>query len=456
MVPGRLSHGHDVLSSYLLHQHSSPSTQRLVFVVHGLNGGTGERYVLDLVAKFVSDGCVVAAINARGIGSAPLRSDVFFHGARCSDLYVAMQSGMDLLHEALRRAADPESAVVVSNGDIHSAENGAVANARSGHDKSGGGNHAASNGINQQPPLLEAQAVGVSIGGMLLAQLLSQMGGTMDAVVPPRMIDFGPSVPLTGAVAVSGWLDTASNLGVNTKSQRLWQPFVVLACKQQLLRHWRGKIEHRNARLEGKQVDVEQIANRLAHNLFVREEERINSEHFSWARLRVRHLERVANILRLKQLDRKALSLKAAFGSSKTRFKPIDVATVVAGPNMKAFDEDFVAPYSGFGTARVYYACERVSGRAMRICPFLHLFAKDDPIVDARDVSKEILGPTLSDAAAEGGRGDRAGQHTSILYLTRSGGHVGWPGDGNGWVFMRDAASTFLTACSKSNLWQEA
>ncbi len=61
---------------------------RLVLVLHGLNGGSKEMYIKDFAEQCTRGGrnYVVCALNARGYGGTPLRSDRLYCGARTSDI----------------------------------------------------------------------------------------------------------------------------------------------------------------------------------------------------------------------------------------------------------------------------------------------------------------------------------------------------------------------------------
>jgi predicted alpha/beta-fold hydrolase len=70
---------------------SFPSTgfnpKKTIYVIlHGLNGGSAEEYVMDFVSKANKDGHTVAIMIARGLSKTPVTGDSIFNGARCDDI----------------------------------------------------------------------------------------------------------------------------------------------------------------------------------------------------------------------------------------------------------------------------------------------------------------------------------------------------------------------------------
>jgi predicted alpha/beta-fold hydrolase len=57
-------------------------------VLHGLNGGSKEEYVLDFVNLATTRGHTVAIMIARGLSNTPIINDSFFNGARTDDIEV--------------------------------------------------------------------------------------------------------------------------------------------------------------------------------------------------------------------------------------------------------------------------------------------------------------------------------------------------------------------------------
>lgn len=55
-------------------------------ILHGLNGGSTEPYVLDLARRATKEGHTVAVMINRGLMKTPIKSDDTFHGARTSDV----------------------------------------------------------------------------------------------------------------------------------------------------------------------------------------------------------------------------------------------------------------------------------------------------------------------------------------------------------------------------------
>jgi predicted alpha/beta-fold hydrolase len=66
-------------------------------ILHGLNGGSTEPYVLDLARRATKEGHTVAVVINRGLMKTPLKGFETFHGARTSDVGCAVEA----LHYAL-------------------------------------------------------------------------------------------------------------------------------------------------------------------------------------------------------------------------------------------------------------------------------------------------------------------------------------------------------------------
>mmetsp|Transcript_44160 Transcript_44160/g.86638 ORF Transcript_44160/g.86638 Transcript_44160/m.86638 type:complete len:519 (-) Transcript_44160:235-1791(-) len=80
-------------------------------VLHGLNGGSTEPYVLDLARRANAEGITLAVMVARGMMKTPLKGMDSFHGARTSDVGCAV----DALSYALsgrKRATNPQIVLV--------------------------------------------------------------------------------------------------------------------------------------------------------------------------------------------------------------------------------------------------------------------------------------------------------------------------------------------------------
>ena len=60
-------------------------------ILHGLNGGSGEPYVLDFVKRATERGCVCAVLIGRGLMRTPVRSELFT-GARTGDVGAAARA----------------------------------------------------------------------------------------------------------------------------------------------------------------------------------------------------------------------------------------------------------------------------------------------------------------------------------------------------------------------------
>jgi len=66
-------------------------------VLHGLNGGSTEPYILDLARNATDKGCAIAVMINRGLMKTPIKGYESFHGARTSDV----SSTVDALNYAL-------------------------------------------------------------------------------------------------------------------------------------------------------------------------------------------------------------------------------------------------------------------------------------------------------------------------------------------------------------------
>jgi len=75
------------------------TTQPLYMVLHGLNGGSEEDYVMDFTNRRNSEGSTVVVMVARGLMDLPVKSWNVFHGARVEDA--------DIAAKALRKALGP-------------------------------------------------------------------------------------------------------------------------------------------------------------------------------------------------------------------------------------------------------------------------------------------------------------------------------------------------------------
>ena len=86
----------------------------IFLVLHGLNGGSAEPYVLDFVLQSRAKGHTCAVLVARGLGGTHIQSGVPFNGARTTDLAQCLE----LLRAAVAPDATPIVAVGFSMGGI--------------------------------------------------------------------------------------------------------------------------------------------------------------------------------------------------------------------------------------------------------------------------------------------------------------------------------------------------
>eukprot|EP00536_Pseudo-nitzschia_multiseries_P016446 jgi/Psemu1/263658/estExt_Genewise1Plus.C_11180002 len=102
-------------------------------ILHGLNGGSTEPYVLDLARRATAEGHTVAVVINRGLMKTPVRGDVTFHGARTSDVGCAV----DALHYALSNKSNlvmvgfSMGGIIVANYAAKSGEHSGLAGALS-------------------------------------------------------------------------------------------------------------------------------------------------------------------------------------------------------------------------------------------------------------------------------------------------------------------------------------
>lgn len=105
-------------------------------ILHGLNGGSTEPYVLDLARRGTREGHTVAVMVSRGLMKTPLRGDDSFHGARTSDVGCAVDALLHALRgESTRQSTPIESKIVLvgfSMGGIVAANYAAKSKDRSG------------------------------------------------------------------------------------------------------------------------------------------------------------------------------------------------------------------------------------------------------------------------------------------------------------------------------------
>lgn len=168
-------------------------------VLHGLNGGSTEPYVLDLARRAPKEGHTVAVMINRGLMKTPMRGDDVFHGARTSDVGCAVDALNKALYGTSRFDGDSKSKIVL---------------------------------------------VGFSMGGIIAANYAAKSG---------------PHSGLAGAVSFSGMLSVAKNL-LDTPSakhsQRVWQPALAWALKATIVKPNMGRFVKKGLTLK----DVEAVA----------------------------------------------------------------------------------------------------------------------------------------------------------------------------------------------------
>ena len=167
----------------LIHDSAKP----VYLVLHGLNGGSHEEYVKELVKRRRAEGSTVVVLIARGMMDTKMAGWNTFHGARTGDV--------DIAARALKR------------GLISLAE---------------------SQNRSRRQILV---GVGYSMGAIILSNYVARSG---------------EHCSLDAAIAVSGGLDMRQNLNFH-RSMRLWQPMLTFGLRDDMLigkyaRHYKEKL----------------------------------------------------------------------------------------------------------------------------------------------------------------------------------------------------------------------
>jgi len=179
-------------------------------VLHGLNGGSTEPYVLDLARRAPKEGHTVAVMINRGLMKTPMRGDSLFHGARTSDVGCAV----DALHRALygtSRFDDDD------DDDSKSSP---------------------------KKKKSKIVLVGFSMGGIIAANYAAKSG---------------PNSGLAGAVSFSGMLCVAKNILATPSgkhSEKVWQTALAWALKATICKPNMGRFVRRGITVR----DVEAVA----------------------------------------------------------------------------------------------------------------------------------------------------------------------------------------------------
>mmetsp|Transcript_47516 Transcript_47516/g.57549 ORF Transcript_47516/g.57549 Transcript_47516/m.57549 type:complete len:593 (+) Transcript_47516:69-1847(+) len=159
----------------------------IYLVLHGLNGGSQEGFVLDFVETVCHrQNAVVVIMIARGLMDTPVFGDNVFHGARVDDVHYAATA----LREVARRMNEKKGAVVAG--------------------------------------------VGYSMGAIVVANYVAR---------------YGKDCALTAAVSVSGGLDMRENLWFE-RGRKLWQPLLAVELRSMILQKLGEKYERRLTREE--------------------------------------------------------------------------------------------------------------------------------------------------------------------------------------------------------------
>ena len=164
-------------------------TKPVYLLLHGLNGGSHEQYVMDMVHRRRNEGSTVIVFIARGMMDTTITTWNTFHGARTGDI--------DIVARLIRAGLDSL----------------AIAN----------------NVLSNQRQLLAG--VGYSMGAIILSNYVSRSGN---------------HCALDTAMAISGGLDMRQQINAK-RSIRLWQPILTLGLRQDILlgkygRHYKSRL----------------------------------------------------------------------------------------------------------------------------------------------------------------------------------------------------------------------
>ena len=167
-------------------------TKPVYLLLHGLNGGSHEQYVMDMVRRRRDEGSTVIVFIARGMMDTAITKWNTFHGARTGDI--------DSVARSVRNGL--ESLATANNN---------------------------SNRPNNERQLLAG--VGYSMGAIILSNYVARSGD---------------HCALDTAMAISGGLDMRQQINAK-RSMRLWQPILTLGLRQDILlgkygRHYKSRL----------------------------------------------------------------------------------------------------------------------------------------------------------------------------------------------------------------------
>jgi len=407
----------------------SPNSEplRLVVLLHGLNGGSREKYVLSLANHLLSvrnpkTGAPVYAVCcvvARGFMDAPLNTDCAFHGARTTDAGMALQR----ICRIWRRA---------------------------------GGGH--------------VFLCGFSMGAMTASQLMDRLGrnqlrlerGELNPAAKEELDNLSPS--LKGVMIISGTLYPGTQMSVN-RALKAFQPLIVQKCFKNFGRYPEIALRNETTR-KARAGEGKQTAAALGKLTRARTVECCPDEG--------------------KDRTNDSTSEFPLFGHPLRRdFHAVDFAKVADSQNILDLDAGLIAPFNGFGKgmrgAANYYRAQRVFVQNVQMCPVLGMTALDDPLVrpesyiqcvtaeeepdsDLEEVEEGVV-PGPDHVTNFYRRNVKMGQpadsypqhrHKFIGFFTRAGGHVGWPlklFDRKGWSYQQRVAESFFERCAEMADW---
>jgi predicted alpha/beta-fold hydrolase len=170
-------------------------TDRPVYLVyHGINGGSTEPYVQDLVHRRIQAGSTVIVMVSRGLMDVPILGPHLFHGARWTDAHaaaVAVRRAMDRMHR--------DTVQMETTGQVQ-----------------------------QRRPILAG--VGYSMGGIVLNNYVAS---------------FGSDCALDAAFSISGALECRHEM-TYWRTQYTWQPLIAAFLRMdQYVTKWRSQLQQR-------------------------------------------------------------------------------------------------------------------------------------------------------------------------------------------------------------------
>eukprot|EP00392_Amoebophrya_sp_AT5.2_P006460 g6472.t1 len=443
---------------YDLHQNDDVETRKnernkarndkelpLLIILHGLNGGSQEPYVQDVMQHFVFNrGFAVCCLAARGLGGSKLKhsSTSMWHACRWQDC----RSGILQCLKLWKRA---------------------------GYDHK------------------NVYAVGISMGGIMLSQMLNNLKAASLSSSSEGDLH---RLKLKGAICVSGQVYSLASL-VAQRPQRVWHPLLVVGLKETFGKWW-WRIAEKADRGGGLEVEPEYEQSSWSDAMNSQPEEVEQEEDPQEGRPGLPRKAGQEETIRMsdvpshllpENLDReeaarekrallhfpseaylrKTLPSRKSCSGDELRGPAIDEPNegdpqlvedvfkhrlhLVRSHTITQFDlfarGRFFAPKNAprlQGVAN-YYALQHTQAENIQMCPTLYLHAADDPVCSSWGFADCI------ESTRTAGAGGTESDHKAIFLFTRTGGHVGWPtwrlNEPDRWRYMKDVIGSFIDAC---------